>query len=83
LVDLFPDHEATPTDFDNAVWLLYTSRAYVPRRVRVFVEFIKQRIRDTNPDTAIPPLRLVSQGNREAAGDESLRDGLPALHSLV
>ena len=49
LIDLFPDHEVTPTDFDNAVWLLYTSRAYVPRRVRAFVEFIKQRIRGTPP----------------------------------
>ncbi len=83
LIDLFPDHEATPTDFDNAVWLLYTSRAYVPRRVRVFVEFIKQRIRDVNPDTALPPLRLVSPGSQEAASGESLRDSLPALHSLV
>jgi DNA-binding transcriptional LysR family regulator len=45
LIDLFPDHEVTPTDFDNAVWLLYTSRAYVPKRVRAFVEFMKQRIR--------------------------------------
>jgi DNA-binding transcriptional LysR family regulator len=49
LIDLFPDHEVTPTDFDNAVWLLYTSRAYVPKRVRAFVEFIKQRIRGTLP----------------------------------
>jgi DNA-binding transcriptional LysR family regulator len=47
LIDLFPDHEVTPTDFDNAVWLLYTSRAYVPKRVRAFVEFMKQRIRGT------------------------------------
>ena len=47
LIDLLPDHEVTPTDFDNAVWLLYTSRAYVPKRVRAFVEFMKQRIRGT------------------------------------
>jgi DNA-binding transcriptional LysR family regulator len=47
LIDLFPDHEVTPTDFDNAVWLLYTSRAYVPKRVRAFVEFMKKRIRGT------------------------------------
>ncbi|MBV6748964.1 LysR family transcriptional regulator [Pseudomonas chlororaphis] len=46
LIDLFPDYEATPTDFDNTLWLLYTNRAYVPRRVRVFIDFIKQRMRD-------------------------------------
>ena len=54
LIDLFPDHEVTPTDFDNAVWLLYTSRAYVPMRVRAFVEFIKQRIRGAVSDISEP-----------------------------
>lgn len=54
LIDLFPDHEVTPTDFDNAVWLLYTSRAYVPMRVRAFVEFIKQRIRGAVSDIPEP-----------------------------
>jgi DNA-binding transcriptional LysR family regulator len=54
LIDLFPDHEATPTDFDNAVWLLYTSRSYVPRRVRAFVEFIKQHMRDANSSLDLP-----------------------------
>ncbi len=83
LVDLFPDHEATPTDFDNAVWLLYTSRAYVPRRVRVFVEFIKQRLRDANPDAGVPPLRLVSQRGGKTSSSELLEGGSPALHSLV
>jgi DNA-binding transcriptional LysR family regulator len=42
MVDLFPAHEATPTDFDNAIWLLHTSRAYVPNRVRAFLDFIKK-----------------------------------------
>jgi DNA-binding transcriptional LysR family regulator len=61
LIDLFPDYEATPTDFDNAVWLLHTSRSYVPRRVRAFIEFMKRRIRGTNvgvPPTAPAALRL-------------------------
>lgn len=55
LVDLFPEHEVTPTDFDNAIWLLYTSRAYVPRRVRAFVEFMKQHIRDIDCTTGRAP----------------------------
>jgi DNA-binding transcriptional LysR family regulator len=43
LVDLFPRHEATATNFDSAVWLLYASREHVSRRVRAFVEFIKSQ----------------------------------------
>jgi DNA-binding transcriptional LysR family regulator len=43
LVDLFPDREATPTDFDNSIWLLHTSRVYVPSRVRAFIEFVKRQ----------------------------------------
>jgi DNA-binding transcriptional LysR family regulator len=43
LVDLFPTHEATAAGFDGAAWLLYPSRAYVPRRVRAVVEFFKER----------------------------------------
>jgi DNA-binding transcriptional LysR family regulator len=44
LVDLFPDHEVTATGFDGAVWLLYPSRAYLPRRVRVVADFLKAKI---------------------------------------
>jgi DNA-binding transcriptional LysR family regulator len=44
LVDLFPEHEATATHFDSAVWLLYASRDHVPRRVRAVVDFFKQHL---------------------------------------
>jgi DNA-binding transcriptional LysR family regulator len=49
LVDLFPDHEVTAANFDAAVWLLYASRDYVPRRVRAVVDFLKQRIKPARP----------------------------------
>jgi DNA-binding transcriptional LysR family regulator len=45
LVDLFPKHEATATNFDSAVWLLYASREHMPRRVRAFVDFVKAKLR--------------------------------------
>ena len=41
LVDLFPDHHATATDFDTGVWLLYASRQYLPLKVRAFIDFAK------------------------------------------
>lgn len=47
LVDLFPKFEATATDFDTAAWVLYPSRAYVPRKVRAFIDFLKVQVRST------------------------------------
>ena len=44
LVDLFPNHEATATNFDSAVSVLYASREHLPRRVRAFVEFVKEKL---------------------------------------
>ena len=44
LVNVFPNHQVTATDFNTAVWLVYPSRAYVPLKVRVFIDFLKQRI---------------------------------------
>ena len=44
LVKLFPDYQVTATDFDTAAWLLYPSRAYIPLKVRVFVEELKKHV---------------------------------------
>lgn len=44
LVDLFPDHEATASNFDSQVWLLYVSRQHLPRRVRAVVDFLKRHL---------------------------------------
>jgi len=49
LVDVFPDYDVTATDFDTAIWLLYPSRTYVPRKVRAFADFVKQEIRERPP----------------------------------
>jgi DNA-binding transcriptional LysR family regulator len=44
LVNIFPDYEVTATDFNTAAWLVYPSRAYIPLKVRVFIDFLKQYI---------------------------------------
>ncbi len=44
LIDVFPDYAVTATDFSTAAWLVYPSRAYVPLKVRIFMEFLKQSI---------------------------------------
>lgn len=44
LIDLFPNHRVSVTDFDTAVWLLYPSRTHLPNKVRVMIDFLKQRL---------------------------------------
>lgn len=44
LVDLFPRHQVTATDFETSAWLVYPSRAYVPLKVRAFIEFLKAEV---------------------------------------
>lgn len=44
LVDMLPEWEATAADFDTAAWILYPSSAYVPRKVRVLVDWLKQSV---------------------------------------
>ncbi|MCZ2498087.1 LysR family transcriptional regulator [Xylophilus sp. Kf1] len=63
LVDLFPGFEATSTSFDHSVWLLYASRAHLPRRVRVVIDFLRTELQAVlarndapAPAAARPPL---------------------------
>ncbi len=49
LRNLFPDYDATRTEFDEAVWLLYPSRSYLPLKVRVFVDYLKAKFRQSVP----------------------------------
>jgi DNA-binding transcriptional LysR family regulator len=44
LVNVFPSYDVTATEFSTAAWLVYPSRAYVPLKVRVFIDFLKQSI---------------------------------------
>ncbi len=44
LINVFPDYEVTATDFSAAAWLVYPSRAYIPLKVRVFIDFLKNLI---------------------------------------
>lgn len=44
LIDLFPDYQVSAHNFDTAVWLMTPSRSYVPLRVRLFTDFMKEKI---------------------------------------
>ena len=44
LINVLPNYDVTATDFNTAAWLIYPSRAYVPLKVKVFSEFLKQHL---------------------------------------
>ena len=44
LIDLFPEFEVTATSFDAGVWALYPSRSHLPQRVRVMLDFLRERL---------------------------------------
>ena len=44
LMRLFSEYEVTATDFNSAVSLLYPSRKYLPLKVRVFNDFLIEKI---------------------------------------
>jgi len=48
LVDVFPDHDVTATTFDTAAWLVYPSRAHLPQKVRVMIDFLQQQLKRSN-----------------------------------
>ena len=42
LLDLFPNHDATATSFETAVWFVYPSRAFLPNKVRATIDYFRQ-----------------------------------------
>ncbi|MEZ4401570.1 MAG: LysR family transcriptional regulator [Kofleriaceae bacterium] len=58
LVELFADHQVTPSEFDLAAWLLYPSRSYLPLKVRRFSEFLLETFRHGAPaEVGLAPAR--------------------------
>jgi DNA-binding transcriptional LysR family regulator len=48
LIDLFPNFRVTATTFETAAWLLYPSRSYLPAKVRVTIDFLKEKLSGRN-----------------------------------
>lgn len=44
LIDLFPEQEVTATGFDAGVWALYPSKAFLPQRVRLMIDFLRREV---------------------------------------
>lgn len=52
LVDLFPEHQVTASEFGLGAWLLYPSRSYLPLKVRAFADFLKEKFKHGAPAEA-------------------------------
>jgi DNA-binding transcriptional LysR family regulator len=44
LVHMLPAYAVAATTFETGAWLVYPSRAYLPSKVRVMIDFLKQRL---------------------------------------
>jgi len=44
LVDLFPEHEATGTEFDTGCWLVHPSGSFVPQKVKVVSRYLRKKL---------------------------------------
>jgi DNA-binding transcriptional LysR family regulator len=44
LVHLFPDYQAAATTFETAAFMLYPSRAFLPNKVRVTIDFLRRHL---------------------------------------
>ncbi len=44
LVNLFPDYECAAADFDTSMWLIYPSSDYLPLKLSVFIECLREQI---------------------------------------
>lgn len=40
LIQLFSNYTVTATDFNSAVWLLYPSQAFIPRKTQVWINYL-------------------------------------------
>lgn len=49
LVNPFPNHAVTATTFDTAAWLVYPSRAYLPNKVRIAIDFLREHLGGPKP----------------------------------
>ena len=41
LVELLPKWEVSAGEFNTAAWIMYPSRRYIPRKTRVFIDYLK------------------------------------------
>jgi DNA-binding transcriptional LysR family regulator len=80
LVDLFPDHIATPSNFQTVISAVYPNRKYTPKKVLVFIGFLQQYL------SAVSPVRrdlvAVSPVRRDLVAVSPVRRDLVAVSPI-
>jgi len=61
LVELAPDYQASPRNPETTVWLLYPSRAYLPNKVRVMIDYLKSSLVHAERHQALPGITPVPE----------------------
>jgi len=49
LLDVLPEHQVTGSEFGLGAWMLYPSRSYLPRKVRAFADYLKEKFKHGPP----------------------------------
>jgi len=44
LIDLFPEYECAASDFDTSMWLVYPANNYIPLKLSVFVDCLREQV---------------------------------------
>ncbi len=47
LLDLYPQHDVAVSEAPGGAWIVYPSRSYVPAKVRVFIDFLREAVATT------------------------------------
>ncbi|VAW95545.1 Transcriptional regulator, LysR family [hydrothermal vent metagenome] len=47
LVTILDDYQVAARNFDNAIWLLYPSRNFLPNKTRIMIDFLKSKFQDS------------------------------------
>jgi len=67
LVELLTEYRATASEFDIGAWMLYPSKTYLPRKVRVLIDYLKQKFAHGAPAEAGLPRPSATRGRGRRA----------------
>jgi DNA-binding transcriptional LysR family regulator len=67
LVELFTEYRVTSSEFDTAAWMIYPSRNYLPLKVRVLAEYLKEKFAHGAPAETGMVIDGVARSGRDMA----------------
>ena len=71
LVELFTDYRVTASELDTAAWMIYPSRNYLPLKVRVVSDYLKEKFAHGVPAETGAVIDGVARSRREVVSRSS------------